>query len=63
MQTALRSVHFTLGPRDVEACASSALHEAIDLKDRGRKCQASVIWSILLYAAARITSLHDAVIV
>jgi DDE family transposase len=60
MEGAMRSTHFTLGPRDVEACASSVLQEAIDLKDRGRKCQASVIWSILLYAAARITSVHDA---
>jgi hypothetical protein len=60
MEGIMRSVPFTLGPQDIEACASSILQDAIGLKDRGRKCQASVIWSILLYAAARITSLSDA---
>jgi hypothetical protein len=56
----MRPAYFTLSPRDVEACASSVLQDAVGLKDRGRKCQASVIWSILLYAAARMTSVFDA---
>lgn len=56
----MRHGQFTIGPRDVEECASSILQDAIGLKDRGRKCSASVIWHILLYAAARITSIFDA---
>ncbi len=56
----MRHGQFIIGPQDVEECASSILQDAIGLKDRGRKCQASVIWHILLYAAARITSIFDA---
>jgi hypothetical protein len=56
----MRHGQFTMTPRDVEQVASSVLQDAIGLEDRGRKCSASVIWHILLYAAARITSIFDA---
>ncbi|MCA1671842.1 MAG: transposase [Actinobacteria bacterium] len=56
----MRSGQYTITPRDVEECASEVLQDAIRLKDRGGKCQATVLWHILLYAAARITSLFDA---
>ena len=56
----MRHGQFTITPRDVEECASATLQDAIGLKDRGRKCSADVIWHILLYAAARITSIFDA---
>jgi hypothetical protein len=56
----MRPVQYTLTSKDVEECASAILQDAIGLEDHGRKCQASVLWHILLYAAARITSLFDA---
>jgi Transposase DDE domain len=56
----MRPVQYTVTPQDVEECATTILQEALELPDRGRKCPASVIWHILLYAAARITSLFDA---
>lgn len=56
----MRPVQYTVTPQDVEECATTILQEAIELPDRGRKCSASVLWHVLLYAAARITSLCDA---
>jgi hypothetical protein len=56
----MRPVQYTITPQDVEACATTVLQNAIGLADRGRKCAAGVLWHILLYAAARVTSLCDA---
>ncbi len=56
----MRPVQYTVTPQDVEECATTILQEAIALPDRGRTCQANVLWHILLYAAARLTSLFDA---
>lgn len=56
----MRPLQYTVTPQDVEECASTVLQDAIGLPDRGRKCSASVVWHILFYAAARITSLFDA---
>ena len=56
----MRPVQYNLTRQDVEECATTILQDAIGLKDQGRKCKASVLWHILLYAAARITSLFDA---
>ena len=56
----MRREQYTITPQDVEECASAVLQDAIGLKDRGRKCRAEVLWHVLLYAAARITSLFDA---
>jgi hypothetical protein len=55
----MRPMQYTVTPSDVEQCASTILQEAIELPDR-RKCRASLLWHILFYAAARITSLCDA---
>jgi len=55
----MRPTQYTVTPQDVEQCASTILQEAFELPDR-RKCRASVLWHIVLYAAARITSLFDA---
>jgi putative transposase len=51
---------FTVSGRDVEECAEALLEESLELPDQGRKCRASVVLHVLLYAAARITSLFDA---
>ena len=56
----MRHGQYTITPQDVEECASTVLQDAIGLKDRGRKCRAALLWHILLYAAARITSIFDA---
>jgi putative transposase len=56
----MRPVQYTITPQDVEECASAVLQDAIGLPDRGRKCGAAMLWHILLYAAARITSVFDA---
>jgi Transposase DDE domain len=60
MEGTMRPVQYTITPRDVEECATTVLQEAIGLKDYGRKCLVSVLWQILLFAAARVTSLYDA---
>src|SRR5262245_43786584 len=60
MEGAMRPVQYTITPQDVEECASAVLQDSIRLKDRGRKCRAALLWQILLYAAARITSVFDA---
>ncbi len=56
----MRPVQYTVTPRDVEECATTILQDAMALPDRGRKCAAGVVWRVLLYAAARVTSLFDA---
>jgi putative transposase len=55
----MRSLQYTVTPQDVEECASTILQDAIALPER-RKCRASMVWHVLFYAAARITSLFDA---
>lgn len=56
----MRPEQYTVTPQEVEECAATVLHDALELKDTGRKCRASVLYHILLYAAARITSIFDA---
>lgn len=51
---------FTINGKDVEQCAQALLEDSLQLPDQGRKCRASVVLHVLLYAAARITSLFDA---
>jgi putative transposase len=50
----------TLRPRDIEECGVRILQENVKLKDAGRKCSANVLLAIVLYAAARVTSICDA---
>jgi putative transposase len=56
----MRLGQFTIDGQDVEQCAAEILGNALELKDHGHKCRASVLLHLLLYAAARITSLFDA---
>jgi putative transposase len=55
----MRPGQYTVTPQDVEQCATAILQNTFELPDR-RQCRASVLGHILLYAAARITSLFDA---
>jgi putative transposase len=56
----MRLHQYTLTSHEVQDCASDILQGALKLKDQGRKCRASLLLSVLLYAAARVTSLCDA---
>jgi Transposase DDE domain len=56
----MRSKHSTITPRTVQAHTRTVLQKNLRLPDHGPKCRASVLWSVLLYAAARITSLAAA---
>jgi len=51
---------YSISSREVHDRAASTIQEHVRLTDHGRKCTASTIISILLYAAARITSVFDA---
>jgi len=50
----------TISSREVHAWALNWLREAKLLADHGRLCTAAVVWSIVLRAAARMTSVHAA---
>jgi putative transposase len=51
---------YTITSWEVHDRAASTIQTHVGLADHGHKCTASVIISILLYAAARITSVFDA---
>ena len=51
---------YTITSRDVHDRAASTLQRHIQLTDHGPKCRASLLITILLYAASRITSVFDA---
>jgi hypothetical protein len=56
----MRTHYSTITPRTVQARTEFVLQRHLRLQDHGPKCRASVLWTILLYAAARITSLAAA---
>jgi putative transposase len=56
----MRQSHYTLTPSHVRLHAQSVLQRHLRLADHGRKCTASTLWAVLLYAAGRITSLAAA---
>lgn len=56
----MRTTHFTVTPGNVQAHAQFVLQKHLRLKDHGPKCTAGVLWTVLLYAAARIASLAAA---
>ena len=56
----MRSKNFTLTAPQVHRCAAVVLQDHLKLGDHGPKCRASLLFTLLLYAAARITSLSDA---
>jgi hypothetical protein len=56
----MRNTHSTVTPGNVQAHAQFVLQNHLHLKDHGPKCTAGVLWTVLLYAAARIASLAAA---
>src|SRR3954465_14718324 len=56
----MRPHHHTLDRRQVHRAAAAHLQAHLQFKDYKRKTSAHVLWSLLLAAAARITSLSDA---
>lgn len=54
------NVHASISAREIHDHAAWVLQQAVQLKDASLKCSAGLVWSILLYAAARITSISDA---
>src|SRR3954452_10135546 len=56
----MRPNHHTLDRRQVHRAAAAHLQAHLQFKDYKRKTSAHVLWSLLLAAAARITSLSDA---
>src|SRR4029079_3525838 len=57
---AMRPKNSTLTARQVHRCAAAILQDHLKLPDHGPKCRASLLLTLLFYAAARITSLSDA---
>lgn len=51
---------YTIRSREVHDRTAGTIQEHVGLTDHGPKCTASVVISILLYAASRITSIFDA---
>jgi Transposase DDE domain len=56
----MRPQNPTLTAPQVYRCAAAVLQDHLKLRDHGPKCRASVLITLLFYAAARITSLSDA---
>lgn len=56
----MRQPQYTLTPTQVHTYANAQLRRHLRLADHGRKCTASVLLTVLLYAASRITSLAAA---
>lgn len=50
----------TISSSQVHQCASSWLREGVKLKDHGWKCTSAVVWSVVLRAAAQMTSISAA---
>ncbi len=56
----MRNNHCTITGPVVQAHAQRLLQKHVRLQDHGPKCSAGMLWTVLLYAAARITSLAAA---
>jgi putative transposase len=56
----MRPSQYTISRRSVHAYAESVCQRHVRLRDHGRKCTASVLWAVLFWAAARISSLAAA---
>lgn len=56
----MRQSHYTLTPAAVRAHAQLLCQQHLRLKDHGPKCTAGMLWTVLLYAACRITSIAAA---
>jgi hypothetical protein len=56
----MRPPQYNLTPRDVQAHAAGLMNNHLRLRDHGPKCTAYVLWTLLFYAASRLTSLAGA---
>src|SRR4051794_2519244 len=56
----MRHRQYTLTPRHVHARATHLIQKHVRLRDHGPKTRACVLWTVLFYAASRITSLAAA---
>jgi hypothetical protein len=56
----MRQSHYTLTPAAVRAHTQTRLQQHLRLRDHGPKCTAGMLWTLLLYAAARLCSLAAA---
>jgi len=56
----MRPGHYSLTPAVVRAHAAALCQQHLRLTDHGPKCTASMLWTILFYAASRISSLAAA---
>jgi putative transposase len=56
----MRPPQYTITPRHLQAHAAYRIQKHVRLPDQGRKCHAGVLWAVLFWAAARITSLAAA---
>src|SRR5450432_3884763 len=56
----MRHRQYTLTPRHVHGRASHLIQKHVRLRDHGPKTRACVLWTVLFYAASRITSLAAA---
>jgi Transposase DDE domain len=56
----MRPRHCTITPATVQAHAQGVLQKHVRLPDHGPKCRASILWTVLLYAAARLSSVAAA---
>jgi putative transposase len=56
----MRKSHYTLTPAHVRLHAQTLCQRHLRLADHGPKCTAAMLWTVLFYAASRITSLAAA---
>ena len=56
----MRTLHSTITAAHVQQLARNRLQTHLRLADHGRKCTAPTLWAVLLWAAARVTSLAAA---
>jgi hypothetical protein len=56
----MRPTQYTLTPQHVHAHATHLIQKHVRLRDHGPKCRAWMLWTVLYYAASRITSLSAA---
>ena len=56
----MRQRHYTLTPAHVRLHAQALCQEHLCLADHGPKCTAGMLWTLLFYAASRISSLAAA---
>jgi Transposase DDE domain len=56
----MRQCHYTLTPAAVRAHTQLLCQKHLRFQDHGRKCTAAMLWTVLCYAACRISSLAAA---